>query len=340
MRWATQDVRSLRMKVTLEEIAVIESPEMLQLIQNSKLFQGVPAEVLEPLFSKARRVILKQGSILLAPGKINENVYVILSGRMSVQVTPSSSEKPLAIISRGECVGEMSVLVDGLVSAYVIAVSDCELYSIDYGSFWSLIDGSNEAARNMLNILVHRIRIGNESIADSFLYRDDPAESDITDRLTGLFNYHGLRRKFDRLLHRREAGKLPLCLILIKVDEAERANSDDGKSQADQLLRTIAQTILTFLRPDDNSARLIGGKFAVLLSDISLSAAIETAERLRTAIGKVPVIMPDGNGIPKATISAGVGDAFSEDTCGTLIARVDRALEKAINEGGDRVKSV
>ena len=328
------------MKDTLEESSVIDSPESLQKIQNSSLFQGVSAELLEPMFSKARRIVLRQGSILLAPGKINENVYVIIEGRMSVQVTPSSSEKPLAIISEGECVGEMSVLVDGLVSAYVIAVSDCELYSIDYGSFWSMIDGSNEAARNMLNILVYRIRLGNESIADSFLHRDDPAESDIIDRLTGLYNYHGLRRKFDRLLHRCEAGKQPLCLIVFKVDTTGHANSEDEKSQTEQLLRTLAQTILTFLRPDDNSARLIGSKFAVLLSDISLSAAIETAERLRTAISNVPIVMPDGNSIPKATISAGVGDAFPEDTCGTLIARVDRALEKAISEGGDRIKSV
>jgi len=328
------------MKISLEECAVIDSPEMLQLIQNSRLFQGVPAEMLAPMFSKAQRISVSRGSIILAPGKINEHVYVIISGRMSVQVTPSSSEKPLAIISQGECVGEMSVLVDGLVSAYVIAISDCELYSIGYGSFWSLIEGSNEAARNMLNILVYRIRLGNESIADSFLHRDDPAESDVTDRLTGLFNYHGFRRKFDRLLHRCQAGEQPLCLIVLKIDAVEPGTTDDEKSQADQLLRTIAQTILTFLRPDDNSARLIGSKFAVLLSDTSLSAAIETAQRLCAAISNVPVVMPDGSSVPKATISAGVGDAYPEDTCGTLITRVDQALEKAISEGGNQVKSV
>jgi len=328
------------MKNSLEECEVIDSPEMLQLIQNSRLFQGVPAEMLEPMFSKARRISVSRGSIILAPGKINENVYVIISGQMSVQITPSSSEQPLAIIALGECVGEMSVLVDGLVSAYVIAMSDCELYSIDYGSFWSLIDGSNEAARNMLNILVYRIRLGNESIADSLLHRDDPTESDSIDRLTGLFNYHGLRRKFDHLLHRRDSGKQPHCLILLKIDADGHACPDDEKSQADQLLRTIAQTILTFLRSEANSARLIGSKFAVLLSDISLSAAIETAERLRTAISNVPVVMPDGSSVPKATISAGVGDTYPEDTCGTLIARVDQALEKAISEGGNQVKAV
>ncbi len=319
---------------------MIESTEMIQLIQHSRLFQDVPGEVLAPMFSKAQRVALKQGTILLAPGKVNENVYVIISGRMSVQISPSSSDKPLAIIAQGDCVGEMSVLVDGVVSAYVIAVSDCEVYAIDYASFWSMIEGSNEAARNMLNILVYRIRLGNESIADSFLHRDNPTESDIIDRLTGLFNYHGLRRKFDRLLHRRDARKQPLCLIVLKVDSTEPIDSDEDKYRIDQMLRTIAQTILTFLRPDDNSARLIGSRFAVLLSDISLSAAIETAERLRSAINNVHVVMPDGSGVPNAIVSAGVGEAYSGDTCGTLIARVDQAVEQAISEGGDSVKAV
>lgn len=317
-----------------------DSPETLQKMLNSSLFKGVSVDVLEPMLSKARRNILRRGSILLEPGKVNENVYIVINGQMSVQLTPSSSERPLAIISPGECVGEMSVLVDGLVSAYVIAVSDCELYSIDYVSFWSLIDGSNEVARNMLNILVFRMRLGNELVADSLLHREGHAESDITDRLTGLFNYYGLSRKFDRLLHRCEADKRPLCLIVLKVDATGHANSEEKKFQSNQLLRTIAQTILTFLRPDDNSARLIGSKFSILLSDISLSAAIETAERLCAAISKLPIIMPDGNSIPKATISAGVGYAYPTDTCGTLISRVDQVLGEAISEGGDRVKAV
>ncbi len=316
---------------------MFDSPEILRLIKNSKLFRGVPRETLEPFFKNAKRITLRQGTKLLSPGKINENVYIVVSGRLSVQITPSSSEKPIAMIAQGECVGEMSVLVDGLVSAYVIAVSDCELFSIDYGSFWSLIDGSNEAARNMLNILVYRIRLGNEMMADSLLHREEPSDSDITDNLTGLFNYHGLRRKFDRVLQRCIAGNKPMCLIVLKVDQHDHTESDDNRSRADQLLRTVAQTILTFLRPDDNSARLIGNKFGVLLAEIPLSAAVDTAERLRKAISHMPIVMPDGFSVPAITISAGVGEAMRTDTCGTLIARVDQALEQAVSAGGNRV---
>lgn len=320
-----------------EDREVIESPEILRLIENSKLFRGVPHEVLEPLFSKAKRITLDQGEQLLTPGKINENVYVLLSGRLSVQVSLSTSDKPIAMLAPGECVGEMSVLVDGLVSAYVIAVARCELYAIDYSSFWALIDGSNEAARNMLNILVYRIRIGNEVMADSLLHHDEFPDSDIIDKLTGLYNYHGMHRKFERLLQRCVTGKQPLCFMMLEVDDLEIDAGIVSGLQVDQSLRVIAQTILTFLRPNDASARLIGKKFAVLLADVTLPDAVTTAERLRTAISQTSIVLPDGNTLPPVTISAGVSEALSDDTYGTLIARAEMLLDESIVAGRNRV---
>ena len=321
------------------ENTVTESPETLRLIENSALFHGIPREVLDPLFAKARRVTLTIGERLLSPGKINENVYILISGRLSVQVSPATSDKPIALLGPGECVGEMSVLVDGLVSAYVIASTHCELYAIDYAAFWSLIDGSSAAARNMLNVLVKRIRLGNEVMADSLLHHESLKGNDIIDNLTGLYNYHGIRGKFDRLLQRCAVGKQPLSLIVLEVDDYEKP--EPGEEMAgDHPLRAIAQTILNFLRPDDHSARLIGKKFAVLLAGIPLADALATAERLRTTISKTPVVLPNGKSLEPVTISAGVSEALPQDTLGTLVARADIGLEKAIASGRNRVTGI
>lgn len=316
---------------------MIDSPEIRRLIEAAPLFRGVPNELLESLFRKAMLITLKQGEKLLSPGIINEHVYIVISGRLSVQVTPSHTTEPIAMLSPGECVGEMSVLVDGLVSAYVIATTSCELFAIDYTSFWSLIDSSNEAARNMLNILVRRIRLGNEVMADSLLHHDHFPDNDIIDALTGLHNYHGMHRKFDRLLLRSVAGKHPLCLILLEADQPALAENGVQESHADQSLRSIAQAMLTLLRPDDHAARLHGKKFAVLLTGISLSDAVTTAERLRTTISQTSIILPDGKTLPPVTISAGVSEALPDDAWSTLIARSDIALEHAIAAGRNRV---
>jgi diguanylate cyclase (GGDEF)-like protein len=318
---------------------VIDSPEIFRLIETATLFRGVPHEILEPLFREAKLVTLKQGERLLSPNRINENVYIVISGRLSVQATPSSSDKPIAMLAPGDCIGEMSVLVDGLVSAFVIATTDCELFAISYGDFWSLIDGSNEAARNMFNILVHRVRLGNRIMADSLLYHDSFPDIDIIDNLTGLYNYHGIHRKFDRLLPRCMVSNQPLCIILLEVDDVDKVMDRVGDSRIDQSLRTIAQTLLKLLRPDDHAARLVGGKFAVLLVNTSLEGAIATTERLRATISETPVLMPDGNTLPPVAVSAGAAEAVADDKWGSLIARADIALEQAKGAGRSRTAS-
>lgn len=314
---------------------MIDSPEIFRLIETATLFRGVPHEILKPLFREAKLVTLKQGEQLLSPNKINENVYIVISGRLSVQTTPSLSNKPIAMLAPGECVGEMSVLVDGMVSAYVIAATKSELFAINYASFWSLIDGSNEAARNMLNILVHRVRLGNRIMADSLLHHDSFPDSDIIDSLTGLYNYHGIHRKFDRLLLRCAVGKQPVCLIVLEVDEFEKTMDRVGDSHVDQTLRTIAQTLLKFLRPDDHAARLVGGKFVVLLANTSLADAFSMTGRLRATISEAQILLPDGSTLPPVAVSAGAAEALPDDKWGALIARADIALQQAIDT--DRV---
>lgn len=308
---------------------MIDSPEILRLIETASLFRGIPHTVLDPLISRAELVTLKPGDKLLSPEIINEHVYIIISGRLSVQITPSNLDDSIAMLTPGECVGEMSVLVDSLVSAYVIATTDCQLLSLDYKTFWSLIEGSNEAARNMLNILVQRIRLGNEIMADSLLHHDNFPDSEIIDKLTGLFNFHGMHQKFDRLLQRCAVDKKPLCIILLEINDPEKDTDSARGLRDDQSLRTIAQTMLSFLRPDDHAARLIGNKFAVLLVNSSLTDANATAERLRTAISKTSIIMPDGSVLPPFGISVAVNEALANDNWNTLLGRTDITLEQS-----------
>lgn len=317
---------------------MIDSPEIRHLIENASLFRGIQGELLDSVLNKAERVTLKPGEKLLSPGTLNDHVYILVSGRLSVQASLSNLDEPIAMITPGECVGEMSVLVDSVVSAYVIANTSCELISIDYTSFWSLIDGSNEAARNMLNILVQRIRLGNEIMADGLLHHDKFPDNDVIDNLTGLYNRHGMHRKFDRLLPRSVVGKQSLCLILLEVDEVERTGDSMGELRGAQPLRTIAQTLLTFLRPDDHAARLTGKRFAVLLANSSLADTCATAERLRMAISKTAIVLPNGNTLSPCTISAGVCQAFPDDTWNALIARADVAIEHAKRAGHNHVE--
>ena len=309
---------------------VIDVQIIQKLLDKTSLFGGIPPKSLAPVFEQAVLITLKQGDQLLSPGIINEHVYIIVSGKLGVHLTPSSLDEPIAVLTTGDCVGEMSVLVGSTVSAFVSAITDCQLLAIGYSSFWSLIKGSNEAARNMLNILVQRIRMGNQVIAETLLREDkflDPKA--VIDSMTGLYNQHGMQEKFERMSPPGTSGKQALCLIMLKVNEAKNIPGSDRKLSDEQPVRAIAQTILTFLRPDDCAARLDGHTFALLLANSTFSDAFATAERLRAIVSQIPILLPDGSSLPPVSISAGVCKANADDTWDTLLSSGTRALERA-----------
>lgn len=317
---------------------MIDEPKILELLDKTPLFSGIPRKVLAPIFKESVLISLDQGEQLLSPGIRNEHVYIIISGQLGVHLALSNLDEPLAILNPGECVGEMSVLVDSDVSAYVIARTDCQLIAIGYSTFWSLIKGSNDSARNMLNILVQRIRMGNEVIADTLLHHEiNPARKVVIDSMTGLYNIHGMQEKFDRMLPLRIMGKQLLCLILLKIDEAKHEPVSDRELSEDQPLHTVAQTILTFLRPEDVAARLYGHTFAILLANLPFSDVYATAERLRDTVCQLPIRLPDGSSLPPVTISAGVCKTNAADTWDTLMTSGNQALERAVNAGRNRI---
>jgi len=317
---------------------LIDAPIIRELLDKSSLFRGIPPKVLDPIFKQSMQISLDRGEQLLTPGIRNEHVYVIVSGQMGVHLTLSNLDEPFAILKPGDCVGEMSVLVDSTVSAYVIASTPCKLLAIGNSSFWSLIKGSNESARNMLNILVQRIRVGNEMVAETLLHHDNlPVRKSTIDSMTGLYSQSGIQEKFDRMLHLHNAAKQPLYLLLLKIDEVKTTSGGEMKMSDCQPLHIVAQTILSLLRPDDQAARLDGNKFALLLAKLPFADAYAAAEKLRAVVCQIPVRLPDGSSLPPVTISVGVCKENANDTWSALLANANEALERAISAGSNRV---
>jgi diguanylate cyclase (GGDEF)-like protein len=253
-----------------------------------------------------------------------------------VHLTLANLDEPLAVLNPGECVGEMSVLVDSDVSAYVLARIDCQLLAIGYSSFWALIKGSNDSARNMLNILVQRIRMGNEVIADTLLHHDrDPARKAVIDSLTGLYNQHGMKENFERVQQLYPSGKLPIFLIVIKIDDAKSTPVSDGELSVEQALRRTAQTILTLLRPGDYAARLSADTLAILQADLTYAEVYAAIEELRVTVSQTPIHLPDGSTLPAVTISAGICKAKIEESWSVLVAEGEQALQRAVRSGGN-----
>ena len=305
---------------------------IINLLQDTALFRNVPGNVLNSHISKIGHRKLAEHETLLSPGEKNNYVYLITSGRLRVHLDLSHSV-PLTIFGPGECVGEMSMLDDSRVSAYIIADSECEMLTIDHEAVWSLIDNSLDASRNMLHILSKRMRLSDQLFIDNLKRQMIYERYANVDELTGLHNRRWMNEMFERQMHRCAQSHEPGTLIMIDADHFKQFNDLHGHLGGDQALRAIARAMLHCLRPQDLAARYGGEEFAVFLPQTLLKDAVNIADRLRTHISQATIAMPNGDILPSITISLGLSEIKAGDTLEQLVARADAALYRAKHAG-------
>lgn len=157
------------------------------------------------------------------------------------------------------------------------------------------------------------------------------------DQLTGLLN----RREFDRMLaeetERARRFNRPLALLMLDLDHFKVINDEHGHPAGDAVLQGLARRLKGELRSVDRLARYGGEEFAVILVETSPAAALETAQRLRSAVQREPFALPSGPTLP-LTISAGVAvlPVHAPDAP-ELVRAADRALYAAKHAGRNRV---
>jgi diguanylate cyclase (GGDEF)-like protein len=156
-----------------------------------------------------------------------------------------------------------------------------------------------------------------------------------TDGLTGLPNQRAVADAMKRTFAQASAISTPLALLLIDLDHFKQINDQRGHAVGDQVLAGVGATLRSVLRTGDFAGRNGGEEFAVLLPDTEISAALEIAERVRSAIAE---ISPAGTDV---SVTASVGVSVFPDHASTLdrLERLaDAALYVAKRQGRNRVE--
>ncbi len=139
-------------------------------IPELQLFRNIRDERLARVLAGCPVRECAEGEVLLAPGGINHDIYLVLSGTLSVRIGADGSAPPL-IIESGECVGELSIIDGKPVSAFVVAERGCRVLVVSDLVFWSQIIALPGIARNLLAILSERMRQDDEIIIENFKQR-------------------------------------------------------------------------------------------------------------------------------------------------------------------------
>jgi diguanylate cyclase (GGDEF)-like protein len=317
----------------LESLAYgIDTDFRRSLLQGIALFRGIDADSMSDLLPQCGRIDVNEGHVLLSPERENHCVYVVLSGRLTVHLGSLEAPK-IADLGPGSCAGEMSLIEDKDPSAFVVATESSHLMVISHTLLWRMVDRSHTFCKNLLVVLSERVRSDNEYIASSLGVLRQAERNAQTDALTGLGNRHWMRTMFEREVTRTLHANRALCLMMVDVDNFKAFNDQYGHIAGDRVLVAVAEALREYLRPTDLVARFGGDEFAVLLPDLTIKQARQTAERIRQQIaGLSPPSLSTA-----ITVSIGLAGRTDRDDVATLVQRADTAMYGAKEGGRNRV---
>jgi len=151
------------------------------------------------------------------------------------------------------------------------------------------------------------------------------------DKLTGLLNRHKWDEQINAHIKLAQRG-YPFGLILLDIDNFKAINDTYGHPVGDNLLRTLAKTLLHNVRDIDLIFRLGGEEFTIIcpMKDSEYTAKI--AENIRVTIENL-----NEHDIPNFTVSIGVANYQDNDNALTIFKRVDIALYQAKTQGRNQV---
>ncbi len=110
-----------------------------------------------------------------------------------------------------------------------------------------------------------------------------------TDHLTGAATRRGFTLELEKSVARYRRAGHPTALVILDIDHFKRVNDTYGHPTGDRVLRAIAAELTGLLRQGDSVGRLGGEEFGILLQDIAIDRALDTADRLRAHVEALPM---------------------------------------------------
>jgi phosphoserine phosphatase RsbU/P len=126
------------------------------------LFRDADPREAEEALGASEVLELPAGTPLLRRGEANRDVFILLSGRVIVQMGDDPSPETSIEIAAGECIGELSAIDGKPVTALVLAVSDVRVLKLDRDTFWNRLMPMRGVGQNLMRTLSERMRRSNE----------------------------------------------------------------------------------------------------------------------------------------------------------------------------------
>ena len=161
----------------------------------------------------------------------------------------------------------------------------------------------------------------------------------IVDPLTKLHNRRYLQSQLSSLLNDEVARGSAASLMVLDLDHFKSINDQHGHDAGDEVLKECAERLRQAVRGIDIVARFGGEEFVIVMPDTEAYSAQRVAERIRSAIEKVPFGISGGQKQLVVTVSIGISTTTGASRSGDeLFKLADEALYEAKRAGRNCVR--
>ena len=161
----------------------------------------------------------------------------------------------------------------------------------------------------------------------------------ITDPLTGIYNRRYFERELRSELERARRYGWPVSILVLDIDRFKLFNDTYGHETGDEVIRRVAQAIVTSCRRVDIVGRCGGDEFAVVLPQTDDRSVAIVAKRILSALEKEAFQAPDGTKVPISTSIGAASYPSDIDESDQLFSLADAAMYRAKAAGGGQFAS-
>jgi diguanylate cyclase (GGDEF)-like protein/PAS domain S-box-containing protein len=155
------------------------------------------------------------------------------------------------------------------------------------------------------------------------------------DALTGALNHSMIQARLKECLNLYALYPVPFCVMCYGIDDLSKLGDRYGQAAVDAVLRMVADTFESGLRPTDFLGRWLDQEFLAILPECGESDVMRVAERLRKLVRHAGVEW--WGDTLHATVSIGATIGHDSDTVSTVVGRAEQALRESSSMGGNRV---
>ncbi|NQV55362.1 MAG: cyclic nucleotide-binding domain-containing protein [Rhodospirillales bacterium] len=231
----------------------------IDVLASIPMFASLDRSRLKLLSFASERYTFDEGQEVFHQGDVGDKAYVVIEGDADVVLETLDGPKTLVTMSRNDMFGELALLCDAPRTATVRAGSDLSVMSISKDVFFKLISEDLEVSAQLTRSVADRLERTTRDLSQA---------STVRDMIT---NLPDARLFADRISYTNKLKKgTPESsgLLLFDVKKNFVLGGALSPDEHNQMLRAIADRIITCTRATDTTARIDDWNFAIIVTPI------------------------------------------------------------------------